>query len=125
MNVKGVFGAIIPTQVRPVERVERGIKSDNSSSDRDANGQYSQDSGQKKHGRMNDEQKKKALEHLRQLAVVKDNNLTVTWTEHEGLGLVLIQDPTGKTVRRIPEEELWDLQSVKDNEKGQLLRKSA
>jgi uncharacterized FlaG/YvyC family protein len=125
MNIKGVLGGVIPSDIRPVARVDKGIKADSSSSDRDANGQMAQDQGQKKHPPMNDEQKKKALEHLRSLAVVKDNSLSVEWASFENKNIVLIKEPSGKIVRRIPEEELWSLQSVQNSGKGQLLRKTA
>jgi uncharacterized FlaG/YvyC family protein len=125
MDIKGVLKAILPIDVRAKENVQKAIKSE-STTDRDANGQTaSGDQGQEQHGPMSEEQLKKALEHLKGLAVVKDNNLTVQLTEAEGKKFVLIKEPNGKVVRRIPESELWSLQIVKDTEKGQLLRKTA
>ena len=126
MNIKGVLGAIIPTQVRATEKVERGIKSDNSSADRDANGQMFQGEQQKKERPpMDDEQKKQALEHFKNMAVVKENNLTVQWHQADGRSFILLKDHTGKILRRVSEAELWDLKDAKENEKGQLLRRTA
>lgn len=126
MDIKGVLKAVLPIDVRAKSNVEKTIKTDNTA-DRDANGQMAQDGQQKEkeHPPMSEEQLKKALEHLKNLAVVKDNNLTVQLTQKDGKNFVLIKEPTGKVVRNIPESELWTLQVVKDTEKGQLLRKTA
>ena len=74
---------------------------------------------------MNEERIKKAIEHLRSLDVVRDNNLSVELMEIERKRFVVLADPNGKVVRRIPEVELWTLQVVKKSEKGQLISKSA
>lgn len=123
MDVKNVLGAVVPI-IRGKERVEKTIKSD-ATADRDANGQMASGGDQQQHPPMSDEQLKKAIEHLKAHAVVKEQNLTVQLYEAEGRKFVLIKEPSGKIVRRIPEAELWTLQVVKDNEKGQLLQKTA
>lgn len=126
MDIKNVLKTVLPMGVNPKTKVEKAIKTD-STTDRDANGQaaYGQNQGEKEKPPMTEEQLKKAIEHLKGLAVVKENNLSVFLTEHEGKKFVLIKEPDGKVVRRIPEAELWTLQVVKDSEKGQLLRKTA
>lgn len=124
MDIKGVLNAVIPQQIRSKEKVEKLIKSD-STTDRDANGQMTSGGEHEHHPPMSDEQFKRALQHLENLAVVKDHNLSVELTESEGKKFVLIKESSGKVVRRIPEQELWSLLSVKDSEKGQLLRKTA
>ena len=125
MEVKNVLGAILPIGIRGKEKVEKTIKSDSTSADRDANGQMASGGDQQHREPMSEEQLKKAIEHLKSHAVVKDQNLTVQLLESEGKKFVLIKEPSGKTIRRIPESELWTLQVVKDNEKGQLLQKTA
>lgn len=125
MDIKNVLNAILPIGVNPKSKVEKTIKTD-STTDRDANGQMGYDQqGEKEKPPMTDEQLKKAMDHLKNLAVVKDHNLSVVLTELEGKKFVLIKEPSGKVVRRIAEAELWTLQVVKDTEKGQLLRKTA
>lgn len=75
---------------------------------------------------MSDEQLKKAMEHLKSLPVVKDHQLLLElFTNEGGKRFVLLKEPNGKLIRRIPEDELWTLQVVKETEKGQLLRKTA
>ncbi|GIL16777.1 MAG: hypothetical protein BroJett040_05280 [Oligoflexia bacterium] len=126
MDIKNVLKSVLPIGVNPKAKVEKAIKTD-STTDRDANGQtgYGQQQREKEKPPMTDEQLKKAMDHLKNLAVVKDHNLSVVLTELEGKKFVLIKEPSGKVVRRIAEAELWTLQVVKDTEKGQLLRKTA
>jgi len=123
MDIKSVLNAALPLNIRGKEKVERTIKSD-STTDRDANGQ-TPGGNQEQHQPMSDEQFKKAMDHLKALDIVKDQNLTVELLELEGRKFALIKDNQGKIIRRIPEVELWSLQVVKSSEKGQLLRKTA
>lgn len=126
MDIRNAIGSLLPTNLRKKDPVERGIKSD-STTDRDGNGQMpQQQKNEGDHPPMSDEQLNKALEHLKSLAVVKDHHLTVELVVAEGdKKFVLLKEPDGKLIRRIPEEELWTLQVVKEKEKGQLLRKTA
>lgn len=123
MDVKGILNNIIPLNLRAKDKVEKSIKAD-STTDRDANGQSSAGSQEQKREPMSEEQLEKSMQHLRGLAVVKENNLSVELLELEGKRFVLLKEPNGKIIRRIPEAELWDLQSETGN-KGQLLSKSA
>lgn len=104
--------------------MDRAIRSD-SATDRDGNGQMPSDGQQPEHGPMSDEQLQKALDHLQSLPVVKDHNLTLEVVMVEQKRFVLLKESDGKLIRRIPESELWTLQVVRENEKGQLLRKTA
>lgn len=127
MDIRNAIGSLLPTNLRKKDPVERNIKSD-SATDRDGNGQMpwqEKNEGEQKPP-MSEEQLKKAMEHLKGLPVVKDHNLSVELTVSEGgKKFVLLKEPSGKLIRRIPEEELWTLQVMKENEKGQLLRKTA
>jgi uncharacterized FlaG/YvyC family protein len=126
MDIKSVLNAVIPLNSRGKERVDRAIKS-NSTTDRDANGQMA-GGGQQgdQHPPMSDDQLKKAIEHLKSLDIVREQNLTVELiTADGGKKFVVIKEASGKTVRRIPEIELWSLQIAQKSEKGQLLRKTA
>lgn len=125
MDIKHAVNSILPPGPKVVNKIEKGIKSD-SAGDRDPNGQASY--GQHKdhpQREMNDEEIQKALEHLRGLAVVKEHNLTIELLLQGDRKFVLVKDPAGKIVRRIPSIELWTLQIVQTSEKGQLLNKSA
>ncbi len=111
--------------MNPVERIGRAIKSDNTH-DRDANGQQTFDDQNKEHREpMNEEQLEKALEHLRQLAVVKEHNWVIELFVAENKKFVLVKDPNGNVIRRIPELELWTLPVDSSDPKGQLLKKTA
>ena len=125
MNIKGVFGNVMTNPVRPADKVERSIKSD-MTQDRDANGQQSQQDGQRKHDEpMSDEQLQKSLEHLRQLPAVKENNWQIELTVVEGKRFVLVLDSQGTHIRRFPESDLWTLPVDLTDHKGQLLKKTA
>jgi hypothetical protein len=124
MDLKGIGKPIGPPPVQNRERVERSISSEKAL-DREGNGQASYGEGGQQHPPMSDEQFEHALEHLRNLQVVKDNHLEVVVQISEGKRFVILREPNGKVIRRIPESELWTLQAVKDKEKGQLLSKSA
>lgn len=124
MDLKGIGKPVSPPPIQQRERVERSISSEKSH-DREGNGQAGYDGGGNQHPPMSDEQFQKALEHLKNLQVVKDNHLEVLEVQIDNKRFILLKEPTGKIVRRIPESELWTLQVVKDNEKGQLLSKAA
>ena len=125
MDIKNIMRTVLPSGLRGAEKVEKTIKSE-SATDRDANGQMASGGDEQQHREpMSDEQFEKALEHLKNLSAVKDRNLYVEKHMSEGKRFVLLKDPTGKIIRRIPEAELWTLQVVKDSEKGQLLSKTA
>lgn len=124
MDLKGIGKPINPLPVTHRERVERSISSEKSN-DREGNGQAAMNGEGEQHPPMSDEQFHSALEHLRNLQVVKENQLEVLEYQSEGKRLVIIREKSGKVIRRILESELWTLQFVKDSEKGQLLRRSA
>lgn len=125
MDIRNAIGSLLPTNLRRRDPVERAIRSD-SATDRDGNGQMPQGEKHEEKPPMSDEQLKKALDHLKSLPVVKDHNLSVELvTAEHGKRFVLLKEPTGKLIRRIPESELWTLQVVGDHDKGQLLRKTA
>ncbi|PWU21569.1 MAG: hypothetical protein C5B49_02435 [Bdellovibrio sp.] len=124
MDVRNVLGSILPVNLFRKDPVERAIKSD-SATDRDANGQMPQGEAQDRHPPMSEEQFKKAMEHLRGHSIIREHNLTVEGVQVEDRNFVLIKEPDGRIVRRITEQELWSLLSVGDNEKGQLLRRTA
>lgn len=124
MDIRNAIGSILPLNLNRKDPVDRAIRSE-STTDRDANGQQSQQGAEDQKPPMSEEQLTKAIEHLRSLPVVKDHNLSLELVTIETKRFVLLKEPSGKLLRRIPESELWSLQVVKENEKGQLLRKTA
>jgi uncharacterized FlaG/YvyC family protein len=128
MDIKGALNAIIPPGMRKTAGTDRAIKAGNTT-DRDANGQAAYDQNQQQQRQpMSEEQLKKALEHLKSLPAVKEHNLTVELIETQGKRFVLLKEPDGKILRRIPELELWTLPVMTESDpqkKGQLLRKTA
>lgn len=125
MNIKGLLGAQIVPSVRPAEKVDRAIHSD-MTHDRDANGQQLFDGDQGQREPMSEEQLGKALEHLRNLAAVKEHKWTVQLMKDEDQKrFVLIKDNLGNVIRRIPERELWSLSFDDQAPKGHLFKKTA
>lgn len=122
MNIKGLIGNIGPTDIKPVEKSTRTIKSDEAH-DRDANGQQAF-GDQQQHEPMSDEQLEKAMEHLRQLPATKEHKWQISLEKTEKGNFVLVIDNIGTLIRRIPEVELWTLPSDQ-SPRGQLLKKSA
>ncbi len=124
MNIKSLVGNIPTIPVRPVDKLDRAIKSD-STQDRDANGQQMFDDQKKHREPMGEEQIEKCLEHLRNLPAVKENNWIIELAEVEGRRFVLVMDSSGQLIRKFPEADLWTLPTDLDDPRGQLLKKTA
>lgn len=125
MNIKGLLGNIWPSNsVRPVDKTERAIKSD-STGDRDANGQQAGGGDPQQHEPMTEEQLQKALEQLRNLPAVKEHNWIVELLVVENKRFAMVKETNGTVIRRIPEQDLWTLQTGNEPGKGQLLKKTA
>lgn len=129
MDIKNALNAILPLQLRAKVTTDRTIKSGNTT-DRDANGQtgYDQNQNQNQREPMTEEQLKKAIQAIMEFPAVKDHQLSVELVELQGKKFVLLKEPNGKLLRKIPEAELWTLPSMTDSDpdkKGQLLRKTA
>jgi hypothetical protein len=125
MDIRGITKILNPFNIQGKDKVEKNIKFDNTH-EREGNGQmHSGNDSEHRDQPMNDEQFEQALEHLKKHQVFKDNNLELIVQKVDSKRFVILREANGKVLRRIPESELWSLQSIKDNEKGQLLSKSA
>lgn len=123
MNIKGLVNNIGPMEIRPVEKTERAIKSDETH-DRDANGQQAFGEKKEQHEPMSDEQLEKSMQHLRDLPATKEHKWQISLETSEKGKFVLVKDNLGNVIRRIPELELWTLPNDQ-SPKGQLLKKAA
>jgi hypothetical protein len=123
MDIRGIAKIFNPFATPSIKRVEKNIKSDNTH-DRDGNGQMPSGNDSEQRESMSDEQFEQALTNLKKHQVFKDNHLEVVVQNIDSKKIIIIKEPNGKVVRRISESELWSLQNVKDNEKGQLLSKT-
>ena len=124
MDIKKAVTAILPTQAERVARVDRSIKTD-STTDRDANGQQTQGGSDQNKEPLSQEEMEKVLDYLKNLAVVKEHQLQVVLVLRENKKFVLLQEPNGTIVRRIPEHELRSVLQPAGEDKGVLLRRSA
>lgn len=124
MNVKSLIGNIpSPTEFRSVTQTERAIKSD-TAHDRDANGQQAFSQNQEKREPMTEEQLQAAVEHLQNLPGVKEHSWMIELEVTEAGKFVLVRDNLRNIIRRIPELELWTLETDSALN-GHLLKKTA
>lgn len=117
MNIKSVTGPVIPPDIKKLDRKTR-----DASADREP--QQQGDEGRQQHRKMTDEELQSAIDFLKNLKGVKDNNLQIRLDQHDGVSVVYIEDHSGKVIRRIPENDLWSLTQEKDKSKGNLFDKA-
>lgn len=128
MDIKNAINSVLPLNLRTKDPVDRTIKSSNTT-DRDANGQqqYSQQQNAKRE-KMSDEQFQKAMDSLKSFPAIQENGITVEELTENEKRFVVLKDPNGNLIRRIPELDLWELPVFSVSEpspKGQILRKTA
>jgi uncharacterized FlaG/YvyC family protein len=127
MNIKGLISGLQPNQIKPVEKIQRAVKSD-ITHDRDSNGrqEFAQTEDDIPDRAMSDEEIKKVMDFLSQLKVVKEHNWSLVLERDRDKTYVVIKDNLGTIIRRIPEHELWSL-NIEENagRSGQILRKRA
>ncbi len=123
MNIKGLNSLNIPAVPRTEEKP---IKAD-STTDRDANGQYFYNKNKQKE-RMTDEQFDQALELLNKKSFMKEMNWTAKKIVNDETKFAQVTSASGEVIRSISEFDMWDVfsdESSGDNKKGQLLKRTA
>ena len=125
MNVKTVGTSnILSIDAGKKTTGPKDMKSEASSKDRDAN---ARNDGQNEEGKkhLSDEEFQQALEYIKNLQSVTENNWKVEFEFIDTLRVVYIKDLLDKVIRRIPEPELWSLLKEKpEPDKGQLYDKA-
>ena len=122
MNIKSLIYNIPTVERDPkISGASRSVKSENTSPDRDPNGQGQRENNPDAKEFLNDEEMQLALETLKNFAGVKENKLKVELIIAETARFVLITDLNNKVIRRIPENELWPLIKDKDKNRGNLI----
>lgn len=124
MNIKNVLNSIVDIAGVKKEKLDHKTTLD-ASGERDTNLGYGQEEASQH--KMTEEEVEQVLNHLRQIDGVKSNNLQVRAEKKDERYVIFIEDGTGKTVRRIPESEMWFIyqkQKASDGQKGQLLNKA-
>lgn len=119
-NVKNIFNTTLIKSKSDTQRKSE-IRS-GESTERDANGQSSRQ-GKEQHD-FTEEDRRKVLMHLQQLSGVKDNNLIVRLQPIDNKYFVIVEDSSGKVIRRINIQELSHLLRDKDQSKGNILNKA-
>lgn len=123
MNVKSIISSIANIAGISAQKLDKKTKT-SASDEKDTQLGYGEE--ESSNHRMSDDEAKQVLEYLENLDGIKDNNLSVRLEKSEDRFVVFVQDPTGKVVRRIQENELWYLfkKRNKDSKKGQILNKA-
>ena len=115
MNIKGM-GFTSFQNIQKAERSDDRKLHTESSSDREADGRRHE--GEEPQEELTEERILAAIEHLKNLNGVKDNNLVVKRSMSNGHILLLITDPYGKVIRRIPEHQIHGILKTQENERG-------
>ena len=100
MSVKGVSANQHLYEIRSKQEKQ----SQQSAPDKDPNGQSPQQ--ESKHHKFTEEDIKKAVDKMKQIKGIKENNLQVSFQKKGYVYVVYVTDVTGKVVRRIPEQDL-------------------
>ena len=122
MNIKGLNSLNIPAVPN---KTEKTIKSD-STTDRDANGQYFRQN--KKKEKMTDEQFDQALKILNEKTFMTEMNWTAKKVVNNEIKYAEVSNTSGEVIRTISEFDMWDLFSDEgsvEKNKGQLLKRVA
>lgn len=117
MNIKSLTNSLFPTEIKSIQR-EKKLES---TSDREPQNQ--QDGSEQGQRNLSQEELLNAVDYLKNLDGVKNNNLLVRLQQENGINIVFIEDMNGKIIRRIPESELSFL-TRKNKKKGNLLDKA-
>ncbi len=124
MDIKNVLNSIIDLAGVKKERLDRKTTLD-ASGERDTNLGYGQEEASQH--KMTEEEVQEVIAHLNQIDGVKTNNLQVRSEKIDERYIIYIEDPDGKTIRRIPESEMWFIyqkQKTSGGKKGQILNKA-
>jgi uncharacterized FlaG/YvyC family protein len=122
MNIRSLtgLGAQILLPVKAGEN-QTALKA-HDTTERDADGRLFQQSKKRK---VTEEELKKILESLKANAGIVANHLNVLLVRENEVQVILIQTPEGETVRRIPEENFYQLLDNMDLANGRILNKAA
>ena len=124
MNIKSVLSNNLISPVKTVDKVDRAIKSD-TTHDRDANGQQTFDQNQDQKPPMTEEQLQMSLDHLKNLSFVKEHGWLIELVEENNRRFIFVKTAQGEIIRKFPEADLWTLPVDLEDQKGQLLKKTA
>lgn len=127
MDIKGIVRNVIPFGLDGTKeskaRSKTELKSD-ASGEREGNGQAATGGEEQKRRPMTPEELEEAIKYFEGLPGFKDSQLRVRLESRDGVNVVYIEDANGKVVRRIPEAELRQLTSNREEKRGHLLNRA-
>jgi uncharacterized FlaG/YvyC family protein len=121
MNIKGIVSNLIP-----MDFTKKNLRKTKNDPERDAQG-GGQGGGQNPTPHtFTDEELKEALKILKEIPGIKQNNLQFRVERNDLRLVIFVEDPTGKVIRRIPDQELWAMikSKMSDSSRGNLLNKA-
>lgn len=121
MNIKSLVNNL--QNVVSVNKATRTQNAQSTSSDRDADGRQSQEE-QKDQRPLTETEMSELEKVVAEWPGVKDGILSFNFSESEGQKILLISDPLGKIVKRIPSSEFRTLLNNKIQSTGRLLNKA-
>ena len=125
MNIRSLSNPQVPTKVdttaSKVRDVESSVKP-HDTSDRDADGREFQKNKKKP---VTEEELKNIMKAIKEHPGVSSNNLLVSLTEENGVRVLYVKTQDGKTIRRVTEDNFYELLSFIDQSNPRLLNKSA
>lgn len=127
MNIKNVWNSLVNLAGVSNQKLDKKAKLEASDEKDTQLGHGDEEASQHQ---MSEEEANQAVEIFKNLDGVKENNLSVRLEFHNDRYIVYVEDPNGKVIRRIPENELWFAlkkhrnQISKDSNKGSLLNKT-
>ncbi len=114
----------MPSHLKTKDPVEKAIKSENAT-EREGNGQMPWDQGKKPRPPMSDEELRQAKEKLLEIESVKNSGWIVEESHTETKKILLVKDAEGNLIRRILEDEIWQLLEPPDKNRGRIINRAA
>lgn len=122
MNIRGLTPQIAPIDSRLRAEAKDKVRLENSP-ERDANGRQQADDGEKKR-HLSDEEFNQALKALTDNPHIASSELSIRVEVQADGRVVLIEDRTGKVVRRLSEADLWLVTREAERPTGKILDKA-
>jgi len=122
MNIKGLGQQLLSIDL--IKKTDRNRKTVQTQ-DREPGNQGGNGGQEQARHHLTEEELQEALKRLQEVPGVKENNFQFRVTRDENRIIVFVEDPSGKVLRRMTDQELWlFLQEKSNRSKGNLLNKA-
>ena len=121
MNIKSIINIPHPAELQKVEAPKQEVKT-GESADRDADGKREQEEHERR--ALTDDELQELEDQIRELPGVKEHGLQVRIEASNGSRVMLIEEPGGHVIRRIPESDFLPLLKRQRSQTGKILNKA-